>query len=96
MLPGMDAGMAQRCAEPLRRALKQASWPDIEVTASIGVATAAADEDGSPDVILTRADRALYVAKRDGRNRVRRFDGWSWSQCVARARGKNCSRHKRP
>ncbi|MDQ0040643.1 GGDEF domain-containing protein [Variovorax boronicumulans] len=77
VLPGMDAGTAQQRAEQLRRALEDASWPDVKVTASVGVATAAADEDGSPNVMLTRADRALYVAKRDGRNRVRHFEGWS-------------------
>jgi diguanylate cyclase (GGDEF)-like protein len=76
VLPGMDAGTAQQRAEQLRRALEDASWPDVKVTASVGVATAAADEDGSPNVMLTRADRALYVAKRDGRNRVRHFEGW--------------------
>ncbi|RYF78939.1 MAG: sensor domain-containing diguanylate cyclase [Comamonadaceae bacterium] len=77
VMPGMDAQTAQQRAEQLRRAFEDASWPDVKVTASVGVATAAADDDGSPNVMLTRADRALYIAKREGRNRVRQFEGWS-------------------
>lgn len=41
----------------------------IDVTISIGCA-AASGEDDRPDVLLKRADEALYQAKRGGRNRV--------------------------
>ncbi|RYF70123.1 MAG: sensor domain-containing diguanylate cyclase [Comamonadaceae bacterium] len=77
VLPGMDGETARQRAEQVRRAIEGASWPAAAVTASIGVATAVADEEGSPNVMLTRADRALYAAKRDGRNCVRQFEGWS-------------------
>ena len=41
----------------------------LEVTASVGVA-ALEFADDTPELILKRADQALYCAKRDGRNRV--------------------------
>ena len=77
VLPGMDADTAQQRAEQVRRAIQDASWPAGSVTASLGLATAVADDESTPNVMLARADRALYVAKRDGRNCVRQFDGWS-------------------
>lgn len=40
-----------------------------QVTLSVGVALLAADEDGS--ALIQRADEALYLAKNDGRNRVK-------------------------
>jgi two-component system cell cycle response regulator len=39
------------------------------VTISIGIATLAGPDDTAA-ALLKRADRALYRAKRDGRNRV--------------------------
>jgi two-component system cell cycle response regulator len=41
----------------------------LQVTASVGVAALEFTDD-TPDLILKRADQALYCAKRDGRNRV--------------------------
>jgi two-component system cell cycle response regulator len=40
----------------------------LPVTISIGVAASQAGD--TPEVLLKRADQALYRAKRDGRNRV--------------------------
>jgi diguanylate cyclase (GGDEF)-like protein len=42
---------------------------EIPVTISIGVASRHGDGD-APDILLARADEALYEAKRQGRNRV--------------------------
>jgi diguanylate cyclase (GGDEF)-like protein/PAS domain S-box-containing protein len=73
LLLGADLTAARQFAERLRA--KVADTPlvhegqSIPVTVSIGIATLDAD-DSSADAALTRADTALYEAKRTGRNRV--------------------------
>ncbi|HSC66422.1 MAG TPA: GGDEF domain-containing protein [Cellvibrio sp.] len=57
-------------AEKLRRAIEENDWPRrINVTASFGVAQLMQGE--SPTDFINRADKALYVAKAQGRNCVR-------------------------
>ena len=74
ILPGADLPAAEVFAERLRK--KVAGTPVaqedrvIPLTVSIGVAEMSAS-DVSTDAALVRADRALYQAKRDGRNAVR-------------------------
>lgn len=78
LLLGADLPAAEQFAERLRA--KVADTPPVHegqpipVTVSIGIATLEA-ADGAPDAALTRADAALYTAKRDGRNRVCVFSG---------------------
>jgi len=73
ILAGADLAAAQIFAERLRQ--KIASTPlrqngtDILVTVSIGISVLDA-ADANADAVLTRADAALYHAKRSGRNRV--------------------------
>jgi diguanylate cyclase (GGDEF)-like protein len=43
--------------------------PSLRVTVSLGVATLT-PKDERPENVMTRADRALYLAKANGRNRV--------------------------
>ncbi len=73
LLPGTDPEGAQQLAERLRRTMAEspthAAGSSIEVTVSIGV-TPLMRTDFAADAILGRADRALYRAKEQGRNRV--------------------------
>jgi diguanylate cyclase (GGDEF)-like protein len=71
-LPDTDAAQARLVAERVRKAVADARVPSehgpIEFTVSIGLATCS-DETPLAEAI-ERADKALYAAKRDGRNRV--------------------------
>ena len=68
LMPGVDAGGARAVAEALRTAV--ASTPFVlPLRVSVGLAAWPADAaDG--DALLTRADAALYAAKRAGKDRV--------------------------
>ncbi len=67
-----DVGRGKRVAEALRNhiASVQVESPEaiVSITASIGMAKWHPDE--SLDAVMERADRALYVAKHKGRDRV--------------------------
>jgi diguanylate cyclase (GGDEF)-like protein len=66
---GADEAMGAVLAERLRAAVANADFQGLTVTVSIGVAEWRAGH-GSVEAALNRADRALYAAKRAGRNRV--------------------------
>jgi two-component system, cell cycle response regulator len=72
---GVDAPTALRIAERLRGRIASDPFPistergPLTVTISVGVATTASRED-TADLLLRRADLALYRAKKEGRNRV--------------------------
>lgn len=70
LLPATEAGAAAHTAEQLRTHLSAGSCPYTEsvITASFGV-TGVGPED-SVQSLVDRADAALYVSKRQGRNRV--------------------------
>lgn len=68
-LPGMTLVAASEMAERLLQAIREAAMPvGLKVTASGGVAHAS--EAHTVAEWLLHADNRLYVAKRDGRNRV--------------------------
>jgi diguanylate cyclase (GGDEF)-like protein len=67
LLPGVHQDEALRRAEAIRAAIASS---DAGMTVSIGVAGFVPDVQVEPDALLRRADAALYVAKRSGRNRV--------------------------
>ena len=66
---GLQGGVV--LAEKIRQQLSEIRVPglDLTVTASFGVATIP-DNAGEGDGLLRSADRALYVAKANGRDRV--------------------------
>jgi diguanylate cyclase (GGDEF)-like protein len=73
IMPGLDANAVRVLCEKVRRAVMEHDWSPVaaglRVTASLGVARAPDDADTS-SALLRAADVRMYVAKRDGRNRV--------------------------
>ncbi|MCC5887588.1 MAG: GGDEF domain-containing protein [Gammaproteobacteria bacterium] len=73
LLPETEFEQANQLAERLRQAIAEHPFEHagrrLKVTASWGVASARPD-DASIDILLDRADRGLYLAKKSGRNRV--------------------------
>lgn len=69
LAPNTDHAAANALAERCRQAIAKAPMPTTgAVTASVGVATHAPDDD--PRSLIRRADLALYTAKAEGRDRV--------------------------
>jgi diguanylate cyclase len=72
VLPDMDTDQAMRALERLRAIIADLDWsafsPGMKVTMSAGVAML--DPNETSDLILARADSALYAAKAQGRNRI--------------------------
>ncbi|MFH1138329.1 MAG: GGDEF domain-containing protein [Pseudomonadota bacterium] len=73
ILPGADLNMARRIAERFREALARWNIPKdgdvVSVTVSIGL-TEIGSQETALENPLSRADKALYYAKRLGRNRA--------------------------
>ncbi|MFL6660188.1 MAG: diguanylate cyclase [Massilia sp.] len=76
VLPEMDAEQSVLMAEKLRAAVAALALPHAaaphakHVTVSIGVATLTPGHAGDIGHLVGAADRALYLAKKNGRNRV--------------------------
>lgn len=74
LLPNTSAEAGRRLAEKLRARLENAPvrWEQttIAVTVSIGLASTTAADKRDFDTLYTEADKALYLAKQRGRNRV--------------------------
>jgi len=73
MLPDTSKKLALAVSERLRRSISEAPIrafdEEIRVTVSVGIATY--PENGqNADILIEKADTALYKAKRNGRNRI--------------------------
>jgi diguanylate cyclase (GGDEF)-like protein len=71
VLPGGSAGLGAEAARRLRRRVEEHAWSlhasGLRLTVSAGVSAGPA---GEFEVVLSRADAAVYAAKRAGRNQV--------------------------
>jgi len=78
LLPNTHLEGAVEVAEKIRADVEKTPilFPDgneVSVTISIGVASLKPDKISSMDVFISNSDKALYLAKEAGRNRVMRF-----------------------
>jgi diguanylate cyclase (GGDEF)-like protein len=75
LLPATDQAIAQTIAERLRITIEAAAIPHRAslfqcITISLGVASMAPSSISKPTQLVAEADKALYHAKAQGRNRV--------------------------
>ncbi|KPZ72313.1 MULTISPECIES: diguanylate cyclase [Shewanella] len=77
ILPNTDSEGAMQLAEQVRLAISKLSidWENnpIPLFVSIGVSASVIETDEHPTLLLEQADKALYQAKRNGRNQVSLF-----------------------
>lgn len=77
LLPETDRAGAMQTAERIRRSVEASSFDvrgkEVQITVSLGLASY--PHDGADvDMIVGKADKALYRAKRTGRNRVAAYE----------------------
>ncbi|MBI2920260.1 MAG: diguanylate cyclase [Planctomycetes bacterium] len=91
LCPETTAEQAQQLAERLRKKLEaktiQGETKKLSVTASFGVAEWTADMK-TPEDLVSRADEALYVAKKSGRNQVQVWKAGALEAAKAAEAGK--------
>ncbi|MCA9128694.1 MAG: diguanylate cyclase [Planctomycetales bacterium] len=73
LMPGLELEAIESISERIRCQLSELKFPDFSITASLGVSAFRLGA-ASPQDLLDQADKCLYVAKRNGRNQVVRYD----------------------
>ena len=73
--------LARRVVEGFERPFT-ADKHRISIGCSVGIATA--DEADNPDLVVRQADLALYKAKKNGRNRIERYESGMMEDAVKR------------
>lgn len=73
LLPHTDIDTAAMIAEKVRQEVAATEFTQLSVTASVGVSANSLGAS-EPHEMLDQADQCLYIAKRNGRNQVVRFD----------------------
>lgn len=80
VLPGTDLDGAMRVATCMRESIENLNIPHSKsivsdnISVSLGVVTTLPKKKSSPDAFIESADKALYQAKRQGRNRIVNID----------------------
>ena len=78
-MPHTDAKRAAEVAEKLRKRIEESPMKnegikdmpaELQITSSFGATVFDKDVDQNPESVCERADKALYQAKSNGRNRV--------------------------
>lgn len=70
LLPQTSSAEAEVIAERVRERVANECFPNRQVTVSVGIASCSLSLNSSKDLIAA-ADKALYAAKREGRNNVK-------------------------
>jgi len=71
-LPNMPVKKAREIAEEIRQNVEHHNYEkdNVEFSLTISIGLAELKKDDTPETLLRRADDALYLSKKSGRNKV--------------------------